>query len=239
MLKHLGKLSDLLYTSGHFAEAFKVGFLNKMAQADDFDEFASDVMGLPSENRSERMSIPTDNGLLSFDLYNHPLAAEIRAYCERVAKVFPNDLSQRVGNTLPTAKEIDNIIDLATRYDNKLNIYGDWKDNPNLLDPVNFKKLVKYIAAIVYQRLDGDVSSEEYTWANDQLVDLYTDFYTEEYLGAEFKPEESEYSKKLQPWLDKNPGVNPVVLRALGPSYPPESSELDALQDFSEVPKQK
>jgi hypothetical protein len=205
MNKHLIKLADILDKAGLHKDVNVVDYLlGKSAQQDDFGEFASDVV-YDKEASQGNVTIPTPDGEIQINLFSDPLASQIRAYCEKLAEIFIDDVSKRVGKSI-SVKEIDALADEFKKYNNDLSLSEtSWHENSSLIHPQTIKNLVKNISSFVYHNSPFDISAEDYIDFVDHLHEIYTDFYTEDYLGANQGFDYKEHGRKMDEWRAENP----------------------------------
>lgn len=78
------------------------------------------------------------------------------------------------------------VVNKAKQFDDNLRFFGLWKDNPNLLKPMTFKKFVKKVSSDVLSDTGAYYNFELYEAMVSLLTDIYNDFYMIDVLNKEF-----------------------------------------------------
>jgi hypothetical protein len=199
MKRHLLKLADVLDGLGLSSEANVVDYyISKISQEDDWSEFASDVVSDELAMKGD-VSVSLPDGETVINVFKNPLGQKLRVYAETLAQLFHEDPSQRTGQI--SVKQIDDIVDTFKTLNNDLTpSQVPWSENGRLIYPQTVGQIVKSVGSFVYHNSPFQIDPELYIDALEDIEITYKDFYTEDYLGAQYDP--TEYGRKVDEWRD-------------------------------------
>lgn len=199
MKRHLLKLADILDRLGLSKEANVIDYyISKVAQEDDFAEFASDAVSDELAMKGN-VSVSLPEGSTVVNVFKHPLGQKLRVYAETLAQLFHEDPRQRQGQI--SVREIDDIVDTFKKFNNDLTPSEvHWSKNERLIYPQTVGQMVRSIGSFVYHNSPFDIDAELYIDALDDIQLTYNDFYMEDYLGQEYDPR--EYARRVDQWRE-------------------------------------